>query len=71
MVSYSEELKRRVINDLNENYGKDLLDLQKCKDLKKKLLGEKETILKEVKFQQCHMCYYTLYVCVLVEYSKS
>lgn len=48
MVSYSEEVKRKVIHDLNIDYGNDLLNLEKCNELKNKLLEEKAAILKEV-----------------------
>lgn len=49
MVSNSEEIKKKVIEDLNEQYGRDLLDIDKCNELKNKLLEEKAKILKEVR----------------------
>lgn len=48
MVSCSSEIKRRVIQELNEKHGKDLLDLEKCRELHKNLLAQKAAIEKEV-----------------------
>lgn len=49
MTPYSEEIKRKVIQDLNTNYGEDLLDLEKCNELRDNLLRQKNAILKEVR----------------------
>lgn len=48
MVTYSEEIKKKVIESLNKNYGKDLLSLDKCNELKSKLLEEKKAVFSEV-----------------------
>lgn len=50
MTFSSEEIRRKVIADLNKEYGKDLRDFHKCNELKNKLLKEKNQIIKEVSF---------------------
>lgn len=42
------EIKRKVIQTLNEKHGKDLLDLNKCLELYNKLLEEKKQVEKQV-----------------------
>ncbi|KAJ8979317.1 hypothetical protein NQ317_006930, partial [Molorchus minor] len=48
MVSCSADIKTEVIRTLNEKYGRDLLDLGKCKELYKNLLDQKASIQKEL-----------------------
>ncbi|XP_018566371.1 RAD50-interacting protein 1 [Anoplophora glabripennis] len=48
MVSCSTEIKRKVVQELNEKYGKDLLDLEKCRELHRNLLAQKAAIEKEL-----------------------
>lgn len=48
MVSCSSEIKQKVIQELNEKHGKDLLDLHKCTELYENLLAQKAAIEKEV-----------------------
>lgn len=48
MNSISNEIKERVVEDLNTKYGNDLLNLEKCLEIKDRLLQEKAVILEQV-----------------------
>ncbi|KAJ8916099.1 hypothetical protein NQ315_004465 [Exocentrus adspersus] len=48
MVSCSREIKQKVIQELNEKYGDELLDLEKCKELYDSLLKQKAAVEKEL-----------------------
>nr|CAI5822245.1 unnamed protein product [Callosobruchus analis] len=45
------EIRRKVVLELDEKYGDDLLDLEKCIELQRKLLKEKLAIEKEVNLE--------------------
>jgi hypothetical protein len=44
----STNVKRQVINELNEKYGADLLNYEKCKQIYEQLKKEKAYIENEV-----------------------
>lgn len=48
MVSCPEEIKRKVIQDLNTKYGRELLNSKRCAELKDTLVEEKSRLLKKV-----------------------
>lgn len=41
-------MKKNIVEELNDKYGKMLLDLQRCKELQRKYQAKKEFILSEV-----------------------
>ncbi|KAG5869846.1 hypothetical protein JTB14_009008 [Gonioctena quinquepunctata] len=47
-MSYSKELKSKVIKDLKEKYGNKLFDFQLCNELLENLVGERNAIEKEL-----------------------
>lgn len=50
MVSNSNEIKLKVVEELNTKYGNDLLNLEKCLELRDILTQEKAGILEEVPY---------------------
>lgn len=48
MVSCPEDIKRKVIQDLNTKYGRDLLDSKKCTELKDTLVEQKSRLIRKV-----------------------
>lgn len=49
----STNVKRQVINELNEKYGADLLNYEKCKQIYEQLKKEKAHIENEVIWLLC------------------
>lgn len=48
MSSNSNDINQDFLKNLYQEHGKDLLTLEKCLEIKNKLLGEQAAILKEV-----------------------